>query len=83
MASSRRAASRGASPAVSLGLRTLIVALGVLLAAITTLLGFGLLAFSSTPAIASFGLTLFMGVVAAFFASPLARADRPLPEPAA
>ena len=58
-------------------------ALGVLLAAITTLLGFGLLAFSSTPAIASFGLTLFMGVVAAFFASPLARADRPLPEPAA
>ncbi|HAN23626.1 MAG: alpha/beta hydrolase [Microbacterium sp.] len=31
MASSRRAASRGASPAVSLGLRTLIVALGVLL----------------------------------------------------
>ncbi|MBT0963238.1 MMPL family transporter [Denitromonas iodatirespirans] len=47
-------------------------ALGVLLAAITTVLGFGLLAFSTTPAIASFGLTLFMGVITAFLASPLA-----------
>ncbi|TVO64094.1 MMPL family transporter [Denitromonas ohlonensis] len=51
-------------------------ALGVLLAAITTVLGFGLLAFSSTPAIASFGLTLFMGVITAFLASPLALAGR-------
>ncbi|KAA3652207.1 MAG: hypothetical protein DWQ11_12405 [Proteobacteria bacterium] len=58
-------------------------AFGVLLAAITTVLGFGLLAFSSTPAIASFGLTLFMGVVTAFCASPLARADRPHLVPAA
>lgn len=56
--------------------------LGVLLAAITTVLGFGLLAFSSTPAIASFGLTLFMGVITAFLASPLALIGRGAPEAA-
>ncbi|CAG0965132.1 hypothetical protein BURK2_00956 [Burkholderiales bacterium] len=38
------------------------VLLGVLLAAATTLLSFGLLAWSSVPALHAFGLTLFLGV---------------------
>ncbi|UOO81099.1 hypothetical protein LVJ83_08935 [Uruburuella testudinis] len=36
---------------------------GLLLAALTTGISFGLLAFSSTPAVASFGLTVAVGVV--------------------
>ncbi|HEV7804087.1 MAG TPA: MMPL family transporter [Burkholderiales bacterium] len=44
--------------------------LGVVLAAITTLLSFGLLAMSSTPALQSFGFTLAVGVTVAALLSP-------------
>lgn len=43
----------------------------VLLSATTSCLAFGLLAFSKTPAIASFGLTVFLGVALACILSPL------------
>ena len=44
---------------------------GVLLSAATTLLSFGLLAFSSMPALASFGLTLLTGVGIAALLAPM------------
>ncbi|WNO59540.1 hypothetical protein [Rheinheimera sp. MMS21-TC3] len=43
----------------------------VFLSATTSCLAFGLLAFSKTPAIASFGLTVFLGVALACILSPL------------
>ena len=46
--------------------------LGVLLASFATLLSYGLLAFSQTPALRGFGLTLGIGVLAATLLSPLA-----------
>ena len=42
------------------------------LAATTTVLSFGLLAFSGIPAVHSFGLTVFLGIVVAFMLAPLA-----------
>ncbi|MBI3149392.1 MAG: MMPL family transporter [Betaproteobacteria bacterium] len=50
--------------------RSPAVVLGVLLAALTTLLSFGLLARSSMPALHGFGLTLFLGVLLAALAAP-------------
>jgi predicted exporter len=44
---------------------------GVLLSAATTLLSFGLLAFSSMPALASFGLTLLIGIGIAVLLAPM------------
>lgn len=44
---------------------------GVLLSAGTTLLSFGLLAFSSMPALSSFGLTLLIGVGIAVLLAPI------------
>lgn len=44
---------------------------GVLLSAGTTLLSFGLLAFSSMPALSSFGLTLLIGVGVAVLLAPI------------
>lgn len=46
--------------------------LGTLLAAVTTWLSFGLLALSSTPAIANFGLTVSLGLVFSFLLAPWA-----------
>jgi predicted exporter len=46
--------------------------IAVLLCSATTLLSFGLLAFSSTPALAGFGLTLLIGIGAAVMLAPLA-----------
>jgi predicted exporter len=43
----------------------------VLLSALTSCLAFGLLSFSQTPAIASFGLTVFIGVALACLLAPL------------
>ena len=43
----------------------------VLLSATTSSLAFGLLSFSSTPAIASFGLTVFLGVALSCTLAPL------------
>ena len=43
----------------------------VLLSATTSSLAFGLLSFSSTPAIASFGLTVFLGVALSCALAPL------------
>jgi predicted exporter len=44
---------------------------GVLLSAGTTLLSFGLLAFSSMPLLADFGLALLVGIGAAVLLSPM------------
>lgn len=44
---------------------------GVLLSAGTTLLSFGLLAFSSMPALSGFGLTLLAGICAAVLLAPM------------
>ena len=49
-----------------------ITLVAVLLSAATTLLSFGLLAFSSTPALARFGSTLLFGITAAVLLAPLA-----------
>ncbi len=46
--------------------------LGVVLGAINTLLAFGLLAFSGTPALAAFGLTLLIGIGVAWGLAPMA-----------
>lgn len=43
--------------------RRAAVLVGVLLSAFTTLLSFGLLAWSSTPALSQFGSTLFVGII--------------------
>ncbi|MCB5183728.1 MMPL family transporter [Methylobacillus gramineus] len=56
---------------------------GVLLSAGTTLLSFGMLAFSSMPALSSFGLTLLIGIaVSAFLAPMLLSFDRQLDQKA-
>ena len=44
---------------------------GVLLSAGTTLLSFGLLAFSSMPALSGFGLTLLLGICVAILLAPM------------
>ena len=46
--------------------------LAVTMSSVTTVLAFGLLAVSSTAAVHSFGITLLIGISAAFFLSPLA-----------
>lgn len=51
--------------------------LAVLLAHLTTLLAFGLLALSHTPAIAGFGIVLSGGIFTAFLLSPMVLALRP------
>lgn len=52
--------------------RLAINALANGLAATTTVLSFGLLAFSQIPVVHSFGLTVFVGILVAFFLAPLA-----------
>ena len=54
--------------------------LAILLAHLTTLLAFGLLALSHTPAIAGFGIVLSGGIFTAFLLSPMALAPRPAAE---
>ncbi len=46
--------------------------LAISLSALTTVLAFGLLALSNTQAIASFGVTVLIGITAAYLLSPLA-----------
>jgi predicted exporter len=48
--------------------------LAIALSAITTILAFGLLAFSATAAIHAFGLTVMIGISVAFLLSPIAGA---------
>ena len=48
--------------------------LAITLSAITTLLSFGLLALSETPAIRTFGLTVLTGIATAWLLAPLAMA---------
>ncbi len=45
--------------------------LAITLAGITTILAFGLLALSNTPALNTFGLTLLFGIVFAYFITPV------------
>ncbi len=44
--------------------------MATVLAALSTLLGFGLLAFSQTPALAAFGVTVLVGIIACFLLAP-------------
>jgi predicted exporter len=53
------------------GVRAAATLAGVLLSAGTTLLSFGLLAFSSMPALSSFGLTLLLGIGIAVLLAPM------------
>lgn len=56
-------------------------AAAVLFSGVTTMLSFGLLAFSATPALSVFGLTLFAGQLVVWIATPLLRpAVAPLPK---
>lgn len=50
--------------------------LGIWLATLTTILSFGLLAFSSVYGVHAFGMTLAVGISLAFFLSPLAGVER-------
>jgi predicted exporter len=45
--------------------------LAIMLSAISSALVFGMLAFSSTPAVQSFGLTVMFGIIAIFILAPL------------
>lgn len=49
-----------------------VTLLAVWLAALATILSFGVLGFSSTPAVASFGLTVLLGVAVACLLAPIA-----------
>ncbi|MGA2081524.1 MAG: MMPL family transporter [Holophaga sp.] len=51
--------------------------LGVLLAGFATLLSYGLLVFSGTPALRGFGVTLGLGVLGSVLLAPLARREAP------
>ena len=51
--------------------------LAIALSSVTTLLAFGLLAFSATTAIHAFGLTVLIGILAAFLLSPMSGWLRP------
>lgn len=51
--------------------------LAIALSSITTLLAFGLLAFSATTAIHAFGLTVLIGILAAFLLAPMSGWMRP------
>ncbi|HEY0267796.1 MAG TPA: hypothetical protein VGC12_01030, partial [Methyloradius sp.] len=53
------------------GLNKAATLAGVLLSAGTTLLSFGMLAFSSMPALSSFGLTLLLGIAIASLCAPM------------
>lgn len=53
--------------------------LAILLAATTTILSFGLLAFSRAHAVHAFGLTMLIGITLAFLFAPLAGAGRERP----
>jgi len=53
------------------GVRAAATLAGVLLSAGTTLLSFGLLAFSSMPALSGFGLTLLIGISLAVLLAPM------------
>lgn len=46
--------------------------LAIMLSSCTTILSFGLLALSGTPVLSAFGLTVLVGIAAAFLLSPLA-----------
>jgi len=49
----------------------------VTLATLTTMLSFGLLAFSHTAAVQTFGITMLTGIAIAFLAAPGAASKRP------
>jgi len=50
--------------------------LAIMLSAISSALVFGMLAFSSTPAVQSFGLTVMFGIIAIFILAPLSSRHR-------
>ncbi|MDR1280615.1 MAG: MMPL family transporter [Opitutaceae bacterium] len=54
--------------------------LSVFTAMLSTFIGFGALALSSTPAISSFGLVLATGIAVAFLLAPLARSMTSIPD---
>jgi predicted exporter len=56
------------------GLQNDSTMLAIALSSLTTILAFGLLAFSTTAAIRAFGLTILIGITVAFLLSPMAAA---------
>jgi predicted exporter len=56
--------------------RRAVTLLAVWMAALTTLLSFGLLAGSRVPAVYNFGSTMLIGILVAFFTAPLASRGR-------
>jgi predicted exporter len=56
--------------------RRSVTLLAVWMAAVTTLLSFGLLAVSRVPAVHNFGSTMLIGILLAFFTAPLASRGR-------
>jgi predicted exporter len=53
-----------------------ITMIGILYSTITTVLAFGLLAFSGTPALKSMGLTVFYGITLTLLLAPVAKSDK-------
>jgi predicted exporter len=60
--------------------RRSVTLLAVWMAALTTLLSFGLLAASRVPAVHNFGSTMLIGILVAFFTAPLASRGRRMPK---
>jgi len=56
--------------------RSAVTLLAVWMAALTTLLSFGLLVVSRVPAVHNFGSTMLIGILLALFAAPLASRGR-------
>jgi predicted exporter len=53
-----------------------ITMIGILYSTITTVLAFGLLAFSGTPALKSIGMTVFFGIIITLLLAPVAKSDK-------
>lgn len=53
-----------------------VTMIGILYSTITTVLAFGLLAFSGTPALKSIGLTVFYGIIFTLLLAPVANSDK-------
>jgi predicted exporter len=53
-----------------------ITMIGILYSTITTVLAFGLLTFSGTPALKSIGMTVFYGIILTLLLAPVAKSDK-------
>jgi predicted exporter len=53
-----------------------VTMIGILYSTVTTVLAFGLLGFSSTPALKSIGMTVFYGIIITLLLAPAAKSDK-------